>query len=167
MGTSRDAYFGKDNVDFSKKQMKENSYICAEDEMHGLAEKVVNSLEETNLVLLRGDLGAGKTTFVQHALDYLGAEGPFTSPTFVIMKRYAIESEKYDFVYHLDCYRVGKQDVLDLGWEEIITDPRNLVFVEWPEKIWDIISKEYMLIDIKITDTLKRELNVSSENKVK
>ena len=135
--------------------------------MHGLAEKIVNSLKETNLVLLRGDLGAGKTTLVQHALDFLGAEGPFTSPTFVIMKRYAIESEKYDFVYHLDCYRVGEQDILDLGWEEIVADPRNLVFVEWPEKIWDIISKKHMLIDIKITDKSKRTLDISANNKVK
>lgn len=135
--------------------------------MHGLAKKIVSSLGEINLVLLRGDLGAGKTTLVQHTLDCLGAEGPFTSPTFVIMKRYAIESEKYDFIYHLDCYRVGEQDILDLGWEEIVGDPRNLVFVEWPEKIWGIIKKEHVLIDIEITDKLKRTLDISASNKVK
>ena len=130
--------------------------------MHSLAKEVISSLEGTNLVLLKGELGAGKTTFAQGALKALGAEGPFTSPTFVIMKKYEIKNSKFDFIYHFDCYRVGAKDVLELGWEEIINNPKNLVLVEWPERIQKIIAGQHILVDIKITENSERQVDISS-----
>ena len=123
---------------------------------------------ERNVVLLQGELGAGKTTFSQFLLETIGAEGPFTSPTFVIMKKYNLRNDKkqksngyyhttvhsgVESIYHLDCYRVDEESVLDLGWEEIITDKNNLVLVEWPEKIKNIWPKKYWLLKFEYGET--------------
>ena len=107
-----------------------------------------------NVILLQGELGAGKTTFSQFLLEVLGAEGPFTSPTFVIMKKYEIknnlkknsEARILKDIYHLDCYRVDEESILDLGWEEIVADKNNLILVEWPERIKKIWPEKYWLL---------------------
>ena len=116
--------------------------------------------EGRNVILLQGDLGAGKTTFSQFLLEVLGAEGPFTSPTFVIMKKYEIKSNLkknsevkiLKDIYHLDCYRVDEESVLDLGWEEIVADKNNLILVEWPERIKKIWSEKYWLLKFTYGD---------------
>jgi len=124
-------------------------------------QRVLDGNRKRNVVLLQGELGAGKTTFSQFLLETIGAEGPFTSPTFVIMKKYELKDDKkqrsnghyhtttyrsVESIYHLDCYRVDEESVLDLGWEEIIADKNNLVLVEWPEKIKNIWPEKYWLL---------------------
>ncbi len=106
---------------------------------------------DRNVILLQGELGTGKTTFSQFLLEAIGAEGPFTSPTFVIMKKYELRGRASQLknVYHLDCYRVDEESVLDLGWEEIIADKNNLILVEWPERIKKIWPKKYWLLKFK------------------
>ncbi|MFO7807621.1 MAG: tRNA (adenosine(37)-N6)-threonylcarbamoyltransferase complex ATPase subunit type 1 TsaE [Candidatus Moraniibacteriota bacterium] len=141
--------------------------------------------EDCNLILLEGDLGAGKTTFSQFVLENLGAEGPFTSPTFVIMKEYNLEksqntnskfqtnpksqitnykhkkNSKFDCVYHIDCYRIeSEEEILDLGWEEIIANKSNLILIEWPERIKNILPEKYVKIILKIIGKEKRKLEV-------
>ncbi len=130
-----------------------------------------------NVILLQGELGAGKTTFSQFLLEAIGTEGPFTSPTFVIMKKYEVDKNKKEMpdgkiktdfhfkdVYHLDCYRVDEESVLDLGWEEIIADKNNLILVEWPERIKKIWPKKYWLLKFKYGEDVKNgrivEVNV-------
>ncbi|MDA3815291.1 MAG: tRNA (adenosine(37)-N6)-threonylcarbamoyltransferase complex ATPase subunit type 1 TsaE [Patescibacteria group bacterium] len=131
-----------------------------------IAQRIIENLEGRNVVLLQGELGAGKTTFSQSALKFLGAKGPFTSPTFVIMKKYElgkfqILNSKFRAVYHFDCYRVGSQDIIDLGWEEIISNPRNLVLVEWPERIEEILPKNSVKISLEIESENERKINIS------
>jgi len=141
---------------------------------------IFNDDQNRNVVLLQGDLGAGKTTFSQFLLEVLGAEGPFTSPTFVIMKKYeltncsggsitrnpvveSLEGVKIPKdvkppkgncknIYHLDCYRVDEESVLDLGWEEIVADKNNLILVEWPERIKKIWPEKYWLLKFTYGD---------------
>ncbi len=152
-----------------------------------VSRKVLKKLNNRNVVLLKGDLGAGKTTFSQGVLKTLGAEGPFTSPTFVIMKEYPLPSRRdekipsksgrlvqmlrnlqttggrvfnFEAVYHLDCYRVEIDDVLDLGWDEIVSNPKNLVLVEWPEKIEEIWPKKYAILEFEIAGESEREIKV-------
>ena len=85
--------------------------------------------QKAKVLALAGDLGAGKTTFLQGFAKGLGVKGKINSPTFVIMKRFGT-------FYHLDCCRIQRpEEILDLGWEEIISDPKNIVAVEWPERI--------------------------------
>ncbi len=140
-----------------------------------LAPEVLGKLGNKNVILLKGELGSGKTTFAQGVLKFLGAQGPFTSPTFVIMKKYELRIMNYesnDFqptsfnlpatscVYHLDCYRVGAKDVLELGWEEIIRDKSNLVLVEWPEKIRSILPESCLQLDFKIKGENRRKIEL-------
>ena len=88
------------------------------------------------IVALSGDLGAGKTTFVQGAARALGVEEHVTSPTFVILKIYDLHGQAFKKLIHMDAYRLkGPQHLKVLGWEEMTSDPQNLIFIEWPEKI--------------------------------
>lgn len=88
------------------------------------------------LIALSGELGAGKTTFVQGVAKALGVTEHVTSPTFVIMKIYDLVEQKFDRLVHMDAYRLkGEQHLKALGWDAILRDPKNLIIVEWPEKI--------------------------------
>ncbi len=136
------------------------------EETEEIAKDFINDfiLQEKNrdkafVVGLYGDLGAGKTTFMKCFAKNLGVKETIQSPTFVIMKKYELRStsneerEKkesdlsylvprtsYACLYHIDAYRIEKdEEMLKLGWDEIIHNPNNLVFVEWPEIIKDIM----------------------------
>ena len=88
------------------------------------------------VVGLSGDLGAGKTTFVQAIAKHLGVKNKVNSPTFVIIKKYALKNKKHKFLFHLDAYRLkNENELLSLGWEDMINDDNYLVFIEWPENV--------------------------------
>ena len=93
---------------------------------------------------LSGDLGVGKTAFTKELARLLKIEHEITSPTFVIMKSYAIpESERYTHLVHIDAYRIESDDEMRvLGLEEILNDPRKLVCIEWPEKIENLLPND-------------------------
>ena len=125
-----------------------------------IARNLLKQSKEHNLIILKGELGSGKTTFSQGVLKTLDAKGPFTSPTFVVMKKYEINSGGYKAVYHLDCYRVEAKDVIDLGWEEVIEDKKNLVLVEWPEKIESILPERYVQIEFGVSGENERKIEI-------
>jgi tRNA threonylcarbamoyladenosine biosynthesis protein TsaE len=109
---------------------------------------------QARTICLSGELGSGKTTFTQGFLKGLKIKGPYTSPTFVIMK-------KYNNVYHIDAYRVTGKDILALGWKEIIADKNNLVIIEWAERIKKIIPRDSLWIKFKWLNKNQRELAFS------
>ncbi len=98
------------------------------------------------ILCLQGDLGGGKTTFAQGVLQTCGAQGPYTSPTFTIMKEYIISTQEVNKIYHIDAYRIDADDMVELGWYDIISDEKVFVIVEWPEKIQNIIPDRAMYI---------------------
>jgi len=88
------------------------------------------------IVALSGDLGAGKTTFVQGVAKALGLETQITSPTFVIEKIYTLEGQQFKRLIHIDAYRLKEAHELEvLGWNEIANNSENLILIEWPEKV--------------------------------
>lgn len=93
--------------------------------------------DRARLACLWGELGSGKTTFVQGAARALGVTETVNSPTFLIMKQYPLAGAYTGRrLYHFDLYRLaGAAELADLGWEEILADPQNLVLVEWPERL--------------------------------
>jgi len=93
---------------------------------------------------LEGDLGSGKTTFVQGFLRGLGVRRKTTSPTFIIMRRFGIKNKELRIknIYHVDAYRIkNPRELLALGFRAILSDPKNIVLVEWGEKIHRILPK--------------------------
>ncbi len=151
-------------VSFVRIFMKKIYTTNSKGETQELAKEVLRNLDGRNVILLQGELGAGKTTFAQGVLEYLGAKGPFTSPTFVIMKKYEaskqtarqLDSLAMKNIFHIDCYRVGAKDIQDLGWEEIVANKNNLVLVEWPERMKKIWPKEYVKLDFESKREEKR-----------
>ena len=93
--------------------------------------------ENATLVTLSGELGTGKTAFVKAAAHSLGVEEVMTSPTFVLEKIYLLpEGKRFKRLIHIDAYRLEKGDELaPLGFDELMQDATNLVFLEWPEKV--------------------------------
>jgi len=89
------------------------------------------------VLALRGDLGAGKTTFIQGLGGALGIKEKILSPTFVIMKHFGVPSGKqFSDFYHFDCYRLeSEKDLAELGFEDILKDKNNLIVIEWAERI--------------------------------
>lgn len=91
---------------------------------------------------LTGELGAGKTTFVQGFFKGLGLKRRAPSPTFIIMRRHPLRRKKFKNIFHADAYRLKKAAHLAaLGFKEILTDPKNIILVEWAERVKDIMPK--------------------------
>lgn len=106
----------------------------------------------SGVVALSGELGAGKTTFAQGFLLGMGARGPFTSPTFVLMKRYDLPVPKNGIarVYHVDAYRVGEEDLRAQGFLEWVNDPEGMVLLEWPERAEGLVPENAVRISFVV-----------------
>ncbi|HFC76838.1 MAG TPA: tRNA (adenosine(37)-N6)-threonylcarbamoyltransferase complex ATPase subunit type 1 TsaE [Candidatus Moranbacteria bacterium] len=130
-----------------------------------LGRSISKDFQGGEIVCLEGDLGAGKTTFSQGILQGLGAEGPYTSPTFIVMKEYRIENNQIKNgkqgvkkIYHLDTYRVETSDILDLGWNELVANKNNVIIIEWSEKIKEIIPDNSFWVKFKHLPNNRREI---------
>jgi len=95
---------------------------------------------EAYVVGLRGELGSGKTAFVQCIARALGVDEQVTSPTFVIEKIYKLKDQKFEKLIHIDTYRLESgKELLSLGWDDIVRDSKNLILIEWPELVAEVI----------------------------
>lgn len=118
---------------------------------------------------LEGDLGGGKTTFLQGFAKGLGIKEKILSPTFILMKKFKILQnsigDTYVNFYHFDCYRIEKpKEVLDLGFKEIISNPKNIVAVEWSERIKKILPKNTLILKFEFIDKTKRKIMLRLKN---
>ncbi|UBH12875.1 tRNA (adenosine(37)-N6)-threonylcarbamoyltransferase complex ATPase subunit type 1 TsaE [Macrococcus armenti] len=121
-----------------------------------LAEKIAMYVVPGTVILLNGDLGAGKTTFSQFFGSALGVTQNITSPTFNIIKSY---DGRMPF-HHMDCYRLeGAED--DLGFDEYFYGD-GVTIVEWPEMIEDFLPESYLTLQIKRVDEMSREVTLNA-----
>lgn len=120
-----------------------------------------NGLQKTAVVLgLRGNLGGGKTTFLQGFAKGLGIKQKVLSPTFVIQKRFKLSNKYFKNFFHIDSYRLNNyEDILELNFKDIILNPENIVAIEWPEKIKKVLPKNTIFIEFKFVDENNREIN--------
>jgi len=110
---------------------------------------------------LEGELGGGKTTFMQGFAKGLGVKEKILSPTFVIMKKFKIQYLKSNIQYliHIDCYRIEKpKELLTLGFKEIISNPKNIIAVEWADRIRKIMPKDSIWIKFDFIDRNTRRM---------
>lgn len=122
------------------------------------------------VVGLYGELGAGKTHFVQSIGKLLGIKRKINSPTFVIMKSYKLpdvgcqntQTSNVRKLVHIDAYRLkNEKELLHLGWAEIIKNPENIIFIEWPENVKKIMPKGHHKIKISHTKEGHRKFKIN------
>jgi len=102
------------------------------------------------VLALSGDLGTGKTAFVRYFLRALGVKQRITSPTFVITKSYKLKTKNYKTAYHIDCYRIkNPRELFELGLKEILENLRNIVLIEWPEKVEKILPSQIIWLNFR------------------
>ncbi len=102
-----------------------------------------------DVISLGGELGAGKTVFVQGLATALGAQGRVTSPTFTIVHEY---DARYPII-HLDIYRLNSfQELLDIGFEEFL-DPKAIVVLEWGDAVEPLLPRSHLRVDLRRPDT--------------
>ncbi|MHB8512564.1 MAG: tRNA (adenosine(37)-N6)-threonylcarbamoyltransferase complex ATPase subunit type 1 TsaE [Actinomycetota bacterium] len=114
------------------------------EDTRAIAAAVAEMLAPGDVLALSGDLGAGKTCFVQGAAEALGVTGPVTSPSFVLVREYQGKLP----ILHIDVYRMGNlQELVDLGYEEFL-DPRWVVFIEWGDAVGPLLPKDFLQVDL-------------------
>ena len=122
-------------------------------DLYDVADEIIASLGERRVVLLRGDMGAGKTTLVSRIAARLGAEDTVTSPTFALVNQYEGRDMR---IYHFDFYRIDRvEEVFDLGYEEYFYSG-DLCLIEWPERIEALIPDDAMVVRIEVGDGEER-----------
>ncbi len=131
--------------------------VLIEDILNWSESQVNNSL----VIALQGDLGAGKTTFTQELAKHLGVTESVTSPTFTIMKQYELETENFDKLVHIDAYRFeSEEEAAPLRLGEILATPRTVVCIEWPEYVPASTPESAVWLEIKPGDNDVREVTV-------
>lgn len=109
------------------------------------------SKESATVVALSGGLGAGKTTFAQCVASALGVADTVSSPTFVLEKIYSLSGKEFSHLIHMDAYRIkSAHELRVLGWEEIVREKGNLILIEWPERVQDLIPKDALMLTFDI-----------------
>ena len=120
-------------------------------------------LRGVTLIALYGELGSGKTTFIQGLAKGLGIKKRIISPTFIIVKTYKLQNQK--FFYHIDLYRVqSMDDIKGLGIDEIIDNTQNIVAIEWAEKMGRLLPKKRVDIYFEYVDEEKRKIKIDTSN---
>lgn len=137
------------------------------EETQAIALSLAKQLKGGEILALHGELGAGKTTFVQALAKGLRINKRIISPTFVIVRQYRIrnhESRIMNF-YHIDLYRIEKaKEIEGLGLGEIMNDPQNIVAIEWAEKLGNLLPKKRINIYFEYLSDNKRKIRVVKSN---
>jgi tRNA threonylcarbamoyladenosine biosynthesis protein TsaE len=132
-----------------------------------LAQEVLRAAKNVHadgavVIALHGDLGAGKTTFVQSLAHTLGVTEHVTSPTFTIMKGYETTDEVFQNLIHMDAYRIDDESELaPLRFGDILQAPGTLFCIEWAEKIATALPANIIHLTLNVVDENTRTVHLS------
>ena len=120
------------------------------------AHEFVQKMGDRTVFAFRGEMGAGKTTFIKAVCEELGVEDVINSPTFAIVNEY--RSRTGELIYHFDFYRINKlEEVFDFGYEDYFFSGA-LCFIEWPEKVEDLLPGDCINVYISEKEDRTREI---------
>lgn len=145
----------------------EETFTIEKAELPTLVENVlarVTALETlgARVIALHGDLGAGKTTFVQALGSQLGVIEAITSPTFTIMKAYELAGQDFTTLVHMDAYRIDNINELGpLRFAELLNDPQTLLCIEWAEKIAGALPQPLVNVSLVVSGEEARTVVLS------
>lgn len=147
-----------EDMEFVSRSSQETQEIASKIAQEALGLPIMSHAQ---IITLQGDLGAGKTTFVQGFLRSLGVQEKVKSPTFLLMKQYDAADRH---IFHLDCYRLASsQDLQPLEIGVVFQNPHNIVLIEWPERINDMLPKEHTSIHIDHISETERKITISHD----
>ena len=133
------------------------------------AQECVKSLEKglgATVIALKGDLGAGKTTFVQACARALGVLDVVTSPTFLVMKRYALTDARFSTLIHIDAYRIDDEQELEvLKLRESLEHGENLIMIEWAERCPGFVPDSALRIEMVVEVDGSRTVTYGKDGK--
>ena len=140
--------------------MERTYTITDESELAPIAVELVALLKEREadgsaaVLALHGDLGAGKTTFMQTLAQTLGVSEAVTSPTFVVMKKYTTSDDRFTQLVHIDAYRIEDVDEMrPLQFDAELADEGSIIGIEWAEKIAPALPERTVHITFTPTET--------------
>ena len=127
------------------------------DELDATAASILSFSPHNRVFLFYGDMGAGKTTLIKSLCRSLGVTDNISSPTFAIVNEYRAASNT---IYHFDFYRLKKEtEAMDMGFEEYLYSG-NYCFIEWPEKVPELLPENYISINIQVVADGARYITV-------
>lgn len=122
------------------------------------ADALINLADHVKLITFRGDMGAGKTTFIKEICARLGVVDVVSSPTFSLVNEYL--TDRGATVYHFDFYRIkSQQEAFDMGYEEYFYSG-NYCLIEWPEKVEELIPDNHINVEITIIGPTARSITM-------
>jgi tRNA threonylcarbamoyladenosine biosynthesis protein TsaE len=129
-----------------------------------IAAELATRLRGGEVIAIEGELGAGKTVFVRGIAQGLGIDPKVvSSPTFVISQEYSDPADKGLTLIHIDAYRLrGDQDLQAIGWEEVLSNPKIVVAVEWPSRIATALPATRIEVRIKHRDPHSRLITMGA-----
>lgn len=128
--------------------------------MQQLGRELAADLHVGDVLMLHGDLGAGKTTLTQGVAQGLGIEGPVQSPTFTLVREHDARAMK---LYHLDLYRLDDPSELeDIGYEVYINPPDGVSIIEWPERAGDWLPGRFTIVHIEHLGGDRRSVQITT-----
>ena len=138
---------------------KKEFITSSEEETENIGKSLAMSLSKGDAVLLRGNLGAGKTVFSRGFARGLGITEPVSSPTYTIVQEYELPDGGR--LYHLDLYRIsGVNAALAFGVDEFLDDPQGISLIEWPDRIDGILPENAICIEIEHLSDSERRLTI-------
>ncbi|HZH87160.1 MAG TPA: tRNA (adenosine(37)-N6)-threonylcarbamoyltransferase complex ATPase subunit type 1 TsaE [Brumimicrobium sp.] len=133
-------------------------YAQTEKDLISVSTAFLNLIEDHKVFAFKGEMGAGKTTFISYLAKAMGIVDDVSSPTYGYVNEY--ESPFYGTVYHFDLYRIESEDeAYDIGIEEYIYG-ENIVFLEWAENIQNLLPEDCVWVNITKDDQEGREIEV-------